>query len=148
VDSRRITALLRKFESLKSLTIILIPKYVDMLILSLGRTPHGYRALKRDSDIEERLEGYVFNHWNYENCHRWWKKLPGIEMSILYLHHDTLIVGSLPTSLRLAQLEDNRRLRRSCLMTEDQRRMVLENLGPKINDHLQDMETWTEEPWV
>jgi hypothetical protein len=50
-------------------------------------------------------------------------------MNIIYICHDSVHQGIFGTF-------------------EDERRIVLGNLGPKINSHIKDMETWIEEVYV
>jgi len=130
-DQKKITALLRRFKSLKSLTIICIPGRLDTFVSKLVRTRHGYRAPKMTAHQKHRIEWCVLDNWRYSRPDNWWNKLPRIKMNIVYLYHDTL--------------------RDPWPLTEDERCwelaqiIQLGKLGLKINDHMQDMETWTEE---
>jgi hypothetical protein len=120
-----------RFKSLKSLTIICIPGSLHRFVLKLVRMPHGYRAPAMTADHKQRTECYVLDNWRYIRPDDWWNKLPRIKMNIVYLYHDTL--------------------RDHWLLSEDERCwelaqiVQLGKLGPKINDHMQDMATWTEE---
>jgi hypothetical protein len=129
---QKITTLLRRFKSLKSLTLICIPGTLDRLVSKLVRTPHGYRAPKMTTDRKQWMECYVLDNWRYIRPDDWWNKLSGIKMNIIYLYHDTL-----GDHWPLTEAE-----RRNWELTQI---VQLGKLGPKINDHMQDMETWTEE---
>jgi hypothetical protein len=61
----KITALLRRFKSLKSLTIICNPGRLDRFGSKLVRTPHGYRDPKLTADQKQRTEWYVLDNWRY-----------------------------------------------------------------------------------